>query len=300
MDSTNLLLPFTFDNQVAHGAIVQIRLGVSDFLAHRPYSADLTRLLGEAMAAMPLMATHLSFEGRINLQFQADPGAPQDGMKLLVAQIDHHLNVRAMAKAPAELSGSFTELLAGGLLALTLEPSNDAVPSSQAVVQVRGASLAEALEGYFEQSEQLPTLIRLAVRGDHLAAFMLQRLPLQSARGGLEDWEHLHTLAATLQHDELLDTDPQKVLYRLFHQEEIRTFEPRAIQVACRCSRAGISRMLLSLGREEVDSILDEQQRVAVTCEFCGREHVFTPHEAHELFRVAEIAEPQDEGTPRH
>lgn len=298
MDSSNLLLPFTFDNQVAHGAIVQIRLGVSDFLAHRPYSADLTRLLGEAIAAMPLMATHLSFEGRINLQFQANPGETS-GMKLLVAQIDHHLNVRAMAKAPAELSGSFTELLSGGLLALTLEPSNDAVPSSQAVVQVRGASLAEALEGYFEQSEQLPTLIRLAVRGDHLAAFMLQRLPLQSARGGLEDWEHLHTLAATLQHDELLDTDPYTVLHRLFHQEQIRTFEPRTIQVACRCSRASISRMLLSLGREEVDSILDEQGKVSVTCEFCGREHVFTPHEAHELFRVAEIAEPQGE-EPRH
>jgi molecular chaperone Hsp33 len=298
MDSSNQLLPFTFDNQVAHGAIVQIHLGVSDFLAHRPYSADLTRLLGEAIAAMPLMTTHLSFEGRINLQFQADPGQT-DGMKLLVAQIDHHLNVRAMAKAPPELAGSFTELLSGGLLALTLEPSNDAVPSSQAVVQVRGASLAEALEGYFEQSEQLPTLIRLAMRGEHLAAFMLQRLPLQSARGGLEDWEHLHTLAATLKHDELLDTEPLTVLHRLFHQEQIRTFEPRPIQVACRCSRAGISRMLLSLGREEVDSILDEQQRVSVTCEFCGREHVFTPHEAHELFRVAEIATPQAE-EPRH
>lgn len=287
MDLPNLLLPFSFDNQVAHGAIVQIRHGVSDFLAHRPYSADLARLLGEAMVAMPLMTTHLNFEGRINLQFQAEPGQ-QDGMKLLVAQIDHHLNVRAMAKAPADLAGSFTELLSGGLLALTLEPSNAAVPSSQAIVPVIGASLAEALEVYFEQSEQLPTLIRLAVRGEHLAAFMLQRLPLQSARGGLADWEHLLTLAATLKHDELLDTDPYTVLHRLFHEEEIRTFEPRPIQVACRCSRASISRMLLSLGREEVDSILDEQQRVAVTCEFCGREHVFTPHEAHELFRLAE------------
>jgi molecular chaperone Hsp33 len=297
MESSNLLLPFTFDNQVAHGAIVQIRLGVSDFLAHRSYSADLTRLLGEAMAAMPLMATHLSFEGRINLQFQADP-EQQGGMKLLVAQIDHHLNVRAMAKAPPDLAGSFRHLLSGGLLALTLEPSNDAVPSSQALVTVRGESLAESLEVYFEQSEQLPTLIRLAARGEHLAAFMLQRLPLQSARGGLDDWEHLRTLAATLQHDELLDTDPYTVLRRLFHQEDIRTFEPRPIQVACRCSRAGISRMLLSLGRQEVDEILDEQQRVSVTCEFCGREHVFTRHEAHELFKAADIAEPQ--GNSRH
>jgi len=298
MDNPNSLLAFTFGNHVAHGAIVQIRVGVADFLGHRSYSDDLGRLLGEAMAAMPLLATHLNFEGRINLQFQADPGVP-DAMTLLVAQIDHHLNVRAMAKAPRELGGRFRQMLTGGLLALTLEPSHEGVPSSQAVVPIQGESLGEALEGYFEQSEQLPTLIRLAVRGDHLAGFMLQRLPLQSAKGTQADWEHLQILAATLQHDELLDTDPHTVLRRLFHEEEVVTFAPRPIQIACRCSRAGISRMLLSLGREEVDSILDEQERVTVTCEFCGREHVFTPHEAHELFRAADETTPADDDT-RH
>ncbi len=290
MTPQNRLLAFAFDNQVAHGAIVHIDEGVADFLSSRAYAPDVARLLGEVITAMPLMATHLRFDGCINLQFQGE-GA----VTMLVGQIDHHLQVRAMAKAVPDARGDFTDLLKGGLLALMLEPSDPAQPSSQATVEILGQSLGEALQVYFSQSEQLPTLIRLAVRGEKLAAFMLQRLPLQGAQGTEEDWDRLWTLASTLGADELLDTDEYTLLQRLFNEEVVRTFEPRAVDVACRCSRAGISRMLLSLGEPEVKEILAEQNRVAVTCEFCGREQVFTPHEALDLFRAAEKMAPEDD-----
>ncbi|MCR3949494.1 Hsp33 family molecular chaperone HslO, partial [Aeromonas caviae] len=91
---------------------------------------------------------------------------------------------------------------------------------------------------------------------------------------------HLLTLASTLGDDELLDTDGETILRRLFAEDPVRSFEPRSVEVICRCSRAGISRMLLSLGQQEVDEILQEQGKVSVTCEFCGQEHVFTPHQA--------------------
>ena len=278
----NRLTGFLFENKVAHGAFVEISEGVAEMLGHRAYGADVRKLIGEAMAAMPLLATHLGFEGRINLQFQGE-----DAMKLLVAQVDHHLEVRAMAKAPAELQGTFTGLLHGGVLALLLEPHGESREASQALVPIEGASLAHALEAYFEQSEQLPTLIRLAADGDRLRGFMLQRLPLEDARGTAEDWEHVSILAATLKPEELLQADPATLLGRLFAEEEVRLFEPRPVTVACRCSRAGISRLLLSLGREECDSILAEQSRIAVTCEFCGKEYVFNGVEAAELFAAA-------------
>lgn len=290
MTIKNPLLSYAFDNHVAHGAIVHIDEGVAEFFSHRSHSPDVARLMREAMAAMPLLATHLRFEGRINLQFQGDRR-----MELLVSQIDHHLNVRTMAKAPTDLAGGFTELLYGGILALMLEPAADNVPASQAVVLIEGESLSQALEGYFKRSEQLPTLLRLAVRGDKLAGFMLQRMPLESAQGNEADWEHLLTLASTLGDDELLDTDGETILRRLFAEDPVRTFEPRSVEVVCRCSRAGISRMLLSLGQQEVDEILQEQGKVSVTCEFCGQEHVFTPHQAHELFRAADESGPDSE-----
>jgi len=279
----NLLTGFAFENHVAHGAIVELSSGVAELLDQRAYSDDVRRLVGEAIAAMPLLATHLHDEGRINLQFQGE-GA----MKLLVAQVDQALNVRAMAKAEAGLSGDFAQLLYGGLLALMMEPVNvpgaELRPASQALVLIEGARLSDALEGYFERSEQLPTLLRLATdnRG-RVAGFLLQRLPIEGLQNADIEWEHLQTLASTLTPEELLAADAETILHRLFHAEALRVFEPRAVTVACRCSRAGIARMLLSLGREEVESIIAEQGRVAVTCEFCGREHVFTPLETAEL-----------------
>ncbi len=294
----NVLTGFSFDNHIAHGAFVELSDGVDELLNHRDYNGDVRNLIGEAMAAMPLLATHLSFDGRINLQFQGDggrgvrsahrahaPDAPH--MQLLVAQIDHHLNVRGMAKAPPDLSGSFTDLLYGGVLALMLEPLSDLRIPSQALVLIQGDSLAEALEGYFSQSEQLPTLIRLAVDGNRLCGFLLQRMPLEHTRATEEDWEHLVTLARTLTREELLTVNPPMLLRRLFADEPVRIFKPRPVTVTCRCDRAGISTMLLSLGRDEVDSIVTEQGKVEVTCEFCGRQYVFTPSDVVTLFAAA-------------
>jgi molecular chaperone Hsp33 len=279
---SNRLSGFQFASNIAHGAFVQLSEGVAEMLGPRAYGAEVRTLLGEAMAAMPLLATHMHFEGRINLQFQGE-GA----LKLLVAQVDHRLSVRAMAKAPAGLGGGFAELLQGGVLALMLEPKGAGTQPSQALVPIEGNSLAQALESYFSQSEQLPTLIRLAAEGERLGGFMLQRLPLRDAKGSEQDWEHLAILAATLTPQELLQEEAPTLLRRLFHEEDLHLFEPRPVQVACRCSRAGISRLLLSLGREEADEILAEQGRIAVTCEFCGREYAFSRSEAAELFAAA-------------
>ena len=292
------LTGFTFENHIAHGACVEIDHGVSDMLDHRDYGTDVRRLIGEAMAAMPLLATHLQFEGRINLQFQGDGGrsirnvraadaTTRPHMSLLVAQIDHYLQVRAMAKAPPQLSGSFTELLYGGILALMVEPREESRPATQALVLIEGASLAEALEGYFARSEQLPTLVRLAAEGNKLRGFMLQRLPLEHTSATQDDWEHLLTLAQTLTREELLSVNAHTVLRRLFANEALRVFEPRPVTVACRCSRGGISTMLLALGRDEVDSIIAEQGQVEVTCEFCGKQYTLNRADVAVLFSGA-------------
>jgi molecular chaperone Hsp33 len=290
---------FIFENNIAHGAFVELSGGVKEMLGHRHYGDDVRRLIGEAMAAMPLLATHQTFEGRINLQFQGDGGkglrsarrgdqVTPPHMSLLVAQIDDQLRVRGMAKAPPELKGDFKTLLFGGILALMLEPSAESqrLPS-QALVMIEGERLSEALEGYFNQSEQLPTLIRLVSRGDRLAGFLLQRLPLEHTQATQDDWEHLETLAATLTEDELLSTEPATMLRRLFGEAPIRLFEPRPVTVACRCSPASIEAMLVSLGVDEVQTIVAEQGQVEITCEFCGRQHRYAPADVQRLFAAA-------------
>ncbi|GAC1624688.1 MAG: Hsp33 family molecular chaperone HslO [Nevskia sp.] len=279
----NLLTPFQFNNHIAHGAFVEITTGVAEMLDQRVYDPAVRELVGQAMAAMPLLATHSRFEGRINLQFQGERA-----IKLLVAQVTQNaesaLQVRSMAKAAAQVEGSYAELLSDGVLALMLEPASDLIPSHQAMVPIDGHSLSESLEGYFAQSEQLPTLIRLAASQDKLVGFMLQRLPLEHTKMTEETWEHLAILAGTLGSIELLATPPETLLRRLFADEQWVLNESRPITVSCRCSREGISLLLLSMGRTEVEQIVTEQGRVAVVCEFCGKEYVYSKSDAVTLF----------------
>lgn len=287
----NRLTGFLLEDHVAHGAFVEIGDGLEAMLGHRAYSPEVARLVTEVMGALPLLATHLRSEARISLQFQG-----QGAMRLLLGQIDHRLRLRAMAKASAQLHGGFETLLAGGILALMIEPLDADRPASQAQVPIRGRSLAEALEGYFEQSEQLPTLIRLAAAEDRVSGFLLQRLPLQHAAGDEDTWNRLWHLASTLNAQELLQAPPQTLLKRLFPEDDLRIFEPRPVQVGCRCSAGGIARLLLMLGREEVESIVAEQGRVGVSCEFCGQAYAYSAAQVQELFAAAE-SEP---GATRH
>jgi len=288
----NRLTRFVFENHVAHGAFVEIGEGVASLVANRPMSDSLTDLVRQVIGAMPLMAVDLNFAGRINLQFQGE-----GKLALLVGQVDNNLKVRAMAKGPEDLSGSFRELLDNGILALMIEPEDRSRPASQAVVLIRGEKLSDALELYFAESEQLPTLIRIAVRDDRICGFMLQCMPLEKIKDGELIWEHLATLAATLTDEELLDQPPDVLLRRLFHEETVRLHPSRPVTVACRCSYESISRLLISLGREEIDSIVEEQGQVEITCEFCGRQYRYSPAEVGNLFAAARQI---DGGETRH
>ncbi|MBI2383909.1 MAG: Hsp33 family molecular chaperone HslO [Gammaproteobacteria bacterium] len=274
---TDFLLP----ERGVRGAIVEINDGIADMLGWRAYPPDVRRLLGHAIAAMPLLASHSKFEGRINLQFQG-----KGALKLLVAQIDRDLRVRGMAKAPADAAGDFESLMGGGLLALVLEPDKGA-QNYQAMVEIRGSGLAAALEGYFAQSEQLPTLIRLAGADSRLSGILLQRLPARAGRDDDANWQHVGALFATLGEAELAATEPPTLLRHLFHEDEVRVFEPRALRLSCSCSHASISGMLLSLGAQQLEPVLKEHGKIEVGCEFCGRTYTYTRGEVEGLFKAA-------------
>lgn len=278
------LTDFLFPAYGVRGAVVEITTGIGDMLDLRPYAPDVRKIVGQAIAAMPLLASHSKFEGRINLQFQG-----KGPIKLLVAQIDRQLVVRGMAKAADDVQGSFRELLSGGTLAMMLDP-DVGTQDYQAVVPIEGEKLANALEGYFAQSEQLPTMLRLGMSEGRLAGILLQRLPEEVADE--QGWEHLQVLLNTLEEKELTSIDSHTLMHRLFHAEDLRMFEPRTVKLSCRCDRGSIATMLLGLGEEELAPVLQERGKVDVTCEFCGREYIFTPHEVSELFSAA-IGEPE-------
>lgn len=273
------LLPFLLPARGVRGFAVEMSSGIPEMLGWRAYPPDVARLLGQALAATPLLAADLRAEARMNLQFQG-----KEDLKLLVTQIDQELNLRGMAESASTAAGDFHALMHGGLLACVMEPRSGA-QRYQAIVEILGDSLSEALEIYFAHSEQLPTLIRLAAGADRFAGLMLQKLPEGSQNE--DDWATVKALLATLGEAELLAVDAATILRRLFATEDLRVAEARPMKLACHCSHASISAMLLGLGEDELAPVLMERGHVEVTCEFCGRNYRYADIEVRQLFAAA-------------
>jgi molecular chaperone Hsp33 len=145
--------------------------------------------------------------------------------------------------------------------------------------------MSECLREYFESSEQLPTRLWLHADGENVSGLLLQRLPvaskptavLESGAGlvsedELEDaWRRVQLVADTVTGAELAELDDKKLLYRLFSEDDVRMFESTPVFFRCRCSRERVENMLRALGRDEVDSMVEEFGQVEVRCEFCSR-----------------------------
>jgi molecular chaperone Hsp33 len=275
--------PFLFERRNVRGAWVEIETGVPDMLGHREYSPDVRRLVGESCAAVALLAAQTAFTGRLSLQFLRGSGPIQ----LLVAQSDPQLNVRGMAKADAQAAGPLDQMMRGGVLGLTIEADRGG-QNYQALVEIAGAQLSSALEGYFLKSEQLATRLCLAGSGDRLRGVLLQRLPARDSADDDEHWQHLEALFITLSPEELGGTEPGDLMLKLFPGEDIRVFRPKPVKLVCRCSHASISAMLVSLGRKELEQLLVERGHVEVTCEFCGKVYRYSHAEMEELFVALE------------
>ncbi|HEV7914662.1 MAG TPA: Hsp33 family molecular chaperone HslO, partial [Albitalea sp.] len=194
-----------------------------------------------------------------------------------------------------------------GRCAITLDPK-DRLPGQQpyqGVVPLHGdrreplQELAQVLEHYMLQSEQLDTKLILAANDEVAAGLLIQRLPVEGAGnlagarnedeiGRNEAYNRIAHLAATLTRDELLTLSPDTVLHRLFWEEPLLRFEPQVgpngPRFACTCSRERVAQMLKSLGRDEIDGIVVEQGRVEIACDFCGTKYHFDAVDVGELF----------------
>ncbi|MEO8500851.1 MAG: Hsp33 family molecular chaperone HslO, partial [Vicinamibacteria bacterium] len=197
------------------------------------------------------------------------------------------LSVRAMARfdAAAAFTGdtSLEGLLGGASFALTIDPGGD-YDSYQSLVPMEGASLAQALNTYMARSEQIPSHFILAADASVAAGLLLQKVPQHGGRADAEAdpdaWNRIAILAATLERDELLNLHDEDVLFRLFHQEEVRLLPPRPVSFVCRCSKERVAGVLQILGAEEIRGLLADRRTIEVDCDFCGLRYSFTAEEA--------------------
>lgn len=264
---TDNLHRFLIDNTNVRGEWVHLDETWQQLLACADYPAWVKKILGEALAATMLLSATLKYNGTLSLQV-AGTGA----INLLLIQATSEGTVRGLARYKQEpASEKLQDLFGDGHLVITIEP-NDMGERYQGVVSLASDTLSEALANYFEQSEQLPTRLWLASGDNSVAGLLLQKLP--NAEHEDEDgWNRCVQLADTVTDGELLSLDIETLLHRLFHEEDLRIFEGDTIKFQCSCSQDKIEAMVHSLGQEEAEKILGEQQEIAVDCEFCNRHY---------------------------
>jgi len=261
-------------------------------------------------AACVLMQANIKFNGALIMQIHGE-----GPVKLAVTEVQPHLSFRATAQqtgttpllTPTHTANqSFAPIQSlfngqgQGRCAITLDPL-DRLPGQQpyqGIVPLQNAqnkplgTLAEVIEHYMLQSEQLETRLVLAANADCATGILLQRLPDTSHTSheekGLsesEDFSRLSHLLATLSPEELLGLDAHTLLRRLFWEEELRLLLPTLYPTySCRCTRQRVGRMLYSLGQQEAEDIIAEQGKIDIGCEYCGKHYFFDSVDIGQLF----------------
>ena len=290
------LLKFLFHDAPVRGEVVRLAEVWQQVIEHHDYPAPVLALLGEMTAAAALLAANIKFNGALSLQIEGD-----GPVRLLVVECQPDFRLRATAKlradAPVPADATLRTLVnvqGQGRCAITLDPQ-DRQPGQQpyqGIVSLTGDSIAHALESYMRQSEQLDTRLWLAADARAASGVLLQKLPAEGGRAAqardTDAWDRTTTLAGTLTPPELLDNDPEQLVRKLFWQERLEHGAAFAPRFECRCSRGRIGRMLLSLGRGEVDDILRERGRVEVTCDFCNQVQSFDAVDVGQLFATGD------------
>jgi len=287
---TDLLHAFVLPELGVRGAAVRLGAGYREVLSHQPYPAAVGRWLGEALSAAALLQTGIKFTGRLSLQLQGG-----SALELLYVESTSEGDLRGIARVaerPVDWNIGFAQAVEGALLAITLEPYQRG-DRYQGIVPLAGESLSDALEGYFAQSEQLPTRLLLAGDGEHAAGLLLQRLPVEGGQNRPIDpdgWNQAEHLMGTITPEELLSTTSDLLVHRLFHEFDRINRDPLPLHVRCRCSRDKVADVLRRIGRDEAVAASANIGHAEVICEFCGKVYRFDPIEIQQLFLPVPVA----------
>ncbi len=273
------LTRFIFENLPVRGLIVQLNDTWLELQKRKTYPQTVKHVLGEFAAANILLASNLKLEGTMTMQIQGD-----GPINLMIMQCNHHHELRGLAHHTENIDNTrnLATLFGKGQLAITIDNKQSA-NRYQGIVELEGEKISHALENYLQQSEQLTTKLILATDDNHACGILLQKLPGETLENA-DDWNRITQLTDTLKDQELFELDAQTILHRLFNEDNIRLLGAEPCQFKCSCSAERVGKMLISLGKHEVDDIIAKQGNIDIDCEFCNQHYRFDKIDAEALF----------------
>lgn len=289
MDKVNdTLNRFLFENTPVRGNLVNLTSTFQMALNKQHLPAGLKRSLGELMAASALLTATLKMTGSLVLQIQG-----KGQLKLLVVECNSDFGIRATAKWQGDIGDdqNLFDLMQHGQFMITLDPK-DGRQTYQGIVPIEGRDISTILENYMLRSEQIDTKIWLCCDGNSAAGMLLQKLPEtmnqvtqseESIEHDVDAWNRIGHLGDTITDEELLHLPTETLIHRLFHEEDVRLFEASNTKFFCSCTRTSVANMLRMLGEDEINSILEEQGKIEVNCDFCNTHYQFDKVDAAQL-----------------
>lgn len=278
---------FLFDDTDIRGEIVALENTFKDATEHQKFPPELTPVFGEFLAAAALLAEVLKFEGVLTLQARGE-----GDIAMIMAEANHQGHLRGIVRTQPEknvsqLADLSLDSLMGNnaILSITIDPIKG--KRYQGIVPIDKSKLAECLEEYFRQSEQLLTQIQLFSSASQCAGLFLQCLPPQVVTDldkRKDNWDTCIQLAATIKPEEMFELHNEEILTRLFHQLTCRVFTPKPIELQCLCNRQRSATALQSLGYKDALALIGERDLITIDCQFCGKTYSFSETDLEEVF----------------
>lgn len=330
-NTDDIVIPFRVEHIEASGRLVRLGSVIDDILTRHDYPDKVSEILGQALLLVSMFGSMIKdrqsentsrqeagFKERFILQTQTD-----GPVNLIVADYVYPGHLRGYARFDQakldelEESGSSKSLLGQGHLAMTIDRGSD-TDRYQGIVSLDEEGENQGLSGaanlYFQQSEQLPTFIHLAMAKHFMAnqddsndqesdphseawrwrggALMVQKL---TSVGGHktkdhdwnensedpedDSWNRTLILSKSIKDHELLDPllSSKELLFHLYHQDGVRAFDSTKLEANCSCSQKGVERMLAGFTRNERTDMVKDDGKVHITCEFCNRDYKVLP-----------------------
>lgn len=279
MSDFDKLHRFIFNQANVRGELVRLDESLNQIVHSYEYPVQIQTLLGEMAAATSLLTATLKFKGEISLQIQS-----KGPVSYAVLNATHEQTLRGVARwdeTLSELPESFSDLLSQAVLVITITP--DEGERYQGVVALDKPSLAQCIEEYFGQSEQLATRVHLMTDLDDpknakASGILLQVLPTDSSATDLSqanEFAHISTLTETLTKEEMFTLSVEDILHRLYHQEEVELFPAKAVSFACTCSKERSAEALRHVDKSELLAIIEEEGAIKMNCQYCHTEYRF-------------------------
>ena len=292
--AADFVLPFDLPDVGLRGRLVRLEATATQALGAHTLPEKAGRVAGEMLALSAILGTSLKLDGRLTIQTKSDGPLDLVTADYYGAQKGKPIGLRGYGQLDAERFASldpnagFDALVGEGMLAITIEPRTGG-QTYQGVVELNPSGIAASAEHYFSQSEQLPTVLKLAAAPLYLpgkkeptwraGGIMLQATPGEASEGG-DDWERLSSFLATVEDIELLDTElsAERLLWRLFHEDETRVLPFEKVEFRCGCSTERIANVLRAHSPKDRMGLADPDGMIRARCEFCGKVHEVDPN----------------------